>query len=202
MKKYLIITLFIFIYGTLQSHAQLGFKLGYNFAKISGKNTTIGYSEKYLKNLQGGVFLDKHIIPLLGVRIGLDYTPKGSREEKGGDFNQVKLNYLELPVLAKLKLGSFYGLGGVYGAYALGGKTTTKLIGVETSKDVSFDSDKIKRFDYGMKFGLGFQIGVGPVHIFAQGDYSFGLQNINNVSGNELKNNVIGASVGVLLGFK
>ncbi len=73
----------------------------------------------------------------------------------------------------------------------------------QTKADVDFNAIKLKKFDYGMKFGLGFQFGLGPVHIFAQGDYSFGLLNLNDSgTGSDIKNTVIGASAGVLLGFK
>lgn len=194
--------LLFFIFGTNQSQAQLGIKLGYNFAKVGGKDVASGYSEKSLNNFQGGIFFDKDLIPLLDLRIGLDYSPKGYKEINGDWYNQGKLNYLELPVLAKVKLGPIYALGGFYGAYALNGENKIHAVGMDITKDVEFDNDQINRFDAGMKFGLGFQIGLGPVHIFAQTDYSFGLTNISSKDNTDYKNNVFGVAAGVLLGFK
>ena len=202
MKKYLLIAMLLMTFGAVQTHAQLGLKLGYNFAKISGIDVVPGYSEKSLNNIQGGVFYEKGLIPLLGLRIGLDYSPKGSKEVKGSDYDQTTFNYLELPLLAKVKLGPMYALGGFYGAYALNGKSKFSLAGQTQNSDFDFDKSKVKRFDYGMKFGAGLQFGVGPIHIFAQADYSFGLQNISKTSGQNYKNNVIGVAAGVLLGFK
>ncbi len=202
MKKLVIIALLFFIIGTDQSHAQLGIKLGYNFAKLGGKDLTQGYSEKSLNNFHAGIFFDKDLIPLIDIRVGLDYSPKGFKEVNGDLYNQVKLNYLELPILAKLKLGPVYGLGGFYGAYAINGENKAHLLGIDITEAVEFDTDKINRFDAGMKFGLGFQIGLGPVHVFAQTEYSFGLMNVSSKDNTDYKNNVFGVAAGVLLGFK
>jgi len=79
----------------------------------------------------------------------------------------------------------------------MSGKNETNI----ESNDIDFDVDEISRFDYGMKFGLGFQLGLGPIHAFAEIDYSFGLYNLNKVATeDEIKNSVIGVSIGVLLG--
>lgn len=187
---------------SLTSMAQIGIKGGMNFAKQSGVDFT-GASEVYLSNFQFGVFTHKDLIPLLKIRVGMDYSPKGTKWESGSDYIQGTYNYLELPVLARVKLGPVYGLGGFYGAYALNGKSKSNILGIEVAKDVDFDADEISRFDYGMKFGLGFQLGLGPIHAFFETDYSFGFLNLNkSASGNEIKNSVIGVSVGVLLGGK
>jgi len=203
MKKNLFILIAAIFLLSIQSQAQIGLHVGYNFSKLSGITVPTGVDETYLSSFTAGAFYDKGLIPLLGVRIGLMYSPKGSHLESGDDYSKNILNYLELPVLAKVKLGPLYGLGGFYGAYALSGKSKYSIAGVEESEDLDFDANDIKRMDFGMKFGLGLQFGLGPVHIFAQGDYSFGLNNLNDSGiGNEIKNNVIGVSAGVLLGFK
>jgi len=199
MKKKLLL-IAVSLVMTVSLAAQLGIKAGMNFAKLSGASSLVG-SETTLNNFQFGVFTHKDIIPLLKIRVGLDYSPKGSKWESGSSYSQVTYNYLELPVLARVKLGPVYGLGGFYGAYAMNGKRKSSLAGIEIEDDLDFDATS--RWDYGMKFGLGFQLGLGPIHAFAEADYSFGFQNINTSSiGNDIKNSVIGVSVGVLLGGK
>jgi len=195
MKK-IVLLVMLSILVSLTSMAQIGVKAGMNFAKQSGNNVT-SYSEAYLSNFNFGLFTHKDLIPLLKIRVGLDYSPKGTKWDSGNDYEQATYNYLELPVLARVKLGPVYGLGGFYGAYAMSAKNETNI----ESNDIDFDADDISRFDYGMKFGLGFQLGLGPIHAFAEVDYSFGLYNLNKVSTeDEMKNAVIGISVGVLLG--
>ena len=200
MKKTLLLVA-LSLLVSFSSMAQIGIKAGMNFAKQSGDDLT-GFSEKSLNNLNFGLFTHTDLITLLKLRVGLDYSPKGTKCENGDLYAQSTFNYLELPVLARVKLGPVYGLGGFYGAYALGGKNKTKLSGSEVEEDIDFDQQgfELSKFDYGMKFGLGFQLGLGPIHAFAELDYSFGLQNLNTGAGDEVRNSVIGVSVGVLLG--
>jgi hypothetical protein len=200
MKRKIILLVGTFLFLSVSIHAQLGIHLGYNMAKLNGADAPAGAKEKYLGNISGGAFFDKDIIPFLDIRIGAMYSPKGFRwEVDGSNSLKTTLNYIEVPVLAKIKIGPVYALGGAYGAYALNGKSKLTDAGIETKEDVDFDV--VKRFDYGLKFGVGAQAGLGPIHIFAQVDYTFGLQNINDGPGDEMKNNVIGASAGILIGF-
>ena len=195
MKKALLLITLGLLLG-LSSKAQIGIKAGMNFAQQSGNDQT-GYSEKTLDNFQFGIFTHKDLIPLLKIRVGLEYAPKGTKWENDSSYNQTTFNYLELPVLARVKLGPVYALGGFYGAYAMNGKIETEI------DDSDADFDELSRWDYGMKFGLGFQLGLGPIHAFVETDYSFGFQNINKTAGgDDIKNSVLGVSVGVLLGGK
>jgi len=187
MKKIVLLLVFITLVS-IPSFAQLGVKAGMNFAKMTDVDES-------LNNFQGGIFIDKDFIPLIKFRIGLDYSPKG------GVFTDIidaetQINYLELPVLAKVKLGPIYALGGVYGAYAMSGTNT--IAGVES--DIDFDN--VSRWDAGMKFGLGFQLKLGPIGAFIQSEYSFGFVDLNKLNtGDEVKNTgVLSVSVGVLLG--
>ena len=198
MKKIiLLISLSILVSVTVMG--QLGVRAGGAFAQQSG-NSQATYSEAYLSNFQFGIFTYKDIIPLLKLRIGLDYIPKGTNWESGSSYSQKQINYIELPVLARVKLGPIYGLGGFYGGYAIGGKNKLNTSGDETETDIDFDASNLSRWDYGMKFGLGFQLGLGPIHAFAELDYSFGLNNLNTGVGTDKKNSVIGVTIGVLLG--
>ena len=164
MKKITIIV-FVALFGlTIQANAQLGVKLGYNFAKMSG-DTEPGYTEKSLNNMLFGAFFEKDLIPFLDLRLGVEYSPKGYKEESGDLYNEWTLKYIEIPVQAKVKVGPVYALGGVYGAFATKGTLETQI----GSADIDFDVVQLKKFDYGMKFGAGVQFGAGPLHIFAQG---------------------------------
>ncbi|MEN8121249.1 MAG: porin family protein [Bacteroidota bacterium] len=198
-KTLLLVALSLLI--SFSAMAQIGVKAGLNLAKQTG-NEVPTFTEKYLNSFHFGVFTHKDLIPLLKIRVGLEYSPKGTKWKNGDLYTQGTFNYLELPVLARVKLGPIYGLGGFYGAYALNGKTENNILGVTVSDEMDFEAREMKKLDYGMKFGLGFQTGLGPLHVFAQVEYSFGLQNINSGAGDAMKNSVIGVSVGVLLGGK
>ncbi len=204
MKKILLVV--IVAAFAFQANAQIGVKLGYNFAKQTefiAKQPGFNLDE-YKKASQGvlyGGFFDKDLIPLLDIRVGLEYSPKGVKVGRNDDYIQTQINYLELPVLAKVNIGPLYGLGGVYGAYAMNGKFKTNILGVETEQDIKFDDDDARRIDYGLKFGAGIQMGLGPVHAFAQLEYSYGIANVSSIERAESHNSVLTASVGLILGM-
>ena len=199
MKIKVLLIVAVSLLLSVQAKAQLGVQIGQNFAKIDG-STVAGYDEKYLTNFSGGVYFDKDLIPLIDLRIGAFYSPKGSHFASGDYYNKTCLNYIEVPVQAKVKVGPVYALGGAYGAYALNGNMDILNATSETSTEMNFESDQFRKEDYGLKFGLGFQVGLGPLHVFVQGDYSLGLLDIYDGDA-VYKNKNIGASAGVNIGF-
>ena len=199
MKIKVLLIVAVALLLSVQAKAQLGVQLGQTFSKIDG-NTVANYDEKYFTSFTGGLYFDKDLIPLIDLRIGAFYSPKGSNYVSGDYYNKTILNYIEVPVQAKIKVGPVYALGGAYGAYALNGSIDILNATTETSTEMDFDSDQFRKEDYGLKFGLGFQIGLGPIHIYIEGDYSMGLLDIYDGDA-VYKNNNIGAFIGASIGF-
>ena len=85
--------------------------------------------------------MDKDLIPLLDLRLGVDYSPKGSRQENGNDFDQLQLNYLEIPIQAKIKLGPVYALGRIT-SYNV---CYTKLLRIDSQLNSGLPNMKILR---------------------------------------------------------
>jgi hypothetical protein len=199
-KFTLLIAAFALMFS-LQTKAQLGIQVGYNFSKIDGYEWS-GADEKYLPNLCAGLFFEKDLVPFLDLRVGALYSPKGSRYTQGDLYQKVFLNYIEVPLQVKAKVGPLYALAGGYGGYALNGKVKSKYdnggLVLESDEDIDFDDDQVKRIDFGLKFGAGMQYGIGPLKIFAQGEYSLGLANISD-GDEDYKNKVIGISAGVII---
>ncbi len=213
MRKILLVTLIMVFALGYKANAQIGVKLGYSFARQTenvNKIEAIKLDDykKSLGSFCAGVFFDKDLIPLIDLRIGLDYAPKGSKfEGENLDIGDVKINYLEMPVLAKVKLGPVYGLGGVYAAYAMNGKYSFDVPGrlgdalEKIEGDYKFDDNDMKRMDYGLKFGAGVQMGLGPLKAFVQAEYSYGLANISKVDGVSTHNSALALTAGILLGM-
>ncbi len=216
MKKILLLTLVALFAFNYQANAQrIGVKLGYGMARQSGEvqkmpDVKVEDYKKALNSFCAGVFFDSNLVPILDLRVGLDFASKGLRldGEKVIELKS-KLNYLEIPVLAKVNIGPLYALGGFYGGYAVNGKISGKLPDkfgklselTKIDEDIDFDKRQIKRMDYGVRFGAGLQIGLGPIHAFAQAEYSYGLANISKIDGISTHNSFLAVTVGVMLGM-
>lgn len=108
------------------------------------------------------------------------FSTKGSRAQYTGVINQevkYNLNYLDLPVLAVIKLGESaeIHLGG-YASYLLNANISYKG---DLGNGVSqVDKDNLKSFDYGLVGGLA--ANFGGVQVGAR--YNYGLVKIANSS--------------------
>jgi hypothetical protein len=100
---------------------------------------------------------------------------------KSGD-EEIKLNYLAIPVMLKYNLGETFNL----------------QVGPQISLLMSTDPSELKDFLKGTDFGLNIGVGAGFGKFSADVRYSLGLSNINDGPG-EIKNNVIQISLGYQL---
>ncbi len=195
-------TLFLFAALTVaafipQSFAQLGIKAGVNIASVSeneANGSYTDYAKKSVIGFQGGLTYDLGVSEMFSIQPELLFIQKGGKSTyKLDDANKIEnryyYNYLEVPVLAKLKFygeddasTGFYFIAGPYLGLAMGGKiaTTTTLLGVETDRkdDFVFDNSsagaRAKRLDYGVAFGGGVKINRLVLDL----RYNFGLNNV------------------------
>jgi hypothetical protein len=129
--------------------------------------------------------------------------------QKGAKFNSslsttrvgdTYINYLELPVLAKINFGGesfrLYVNGGPSISYALFGKTNNNDIEFGDGADVSFNN----RIDLGLQFGGGIGFKAGPGDILLDARYGLGISNLLDqpVAGtdDELQNRVYAFTIG------
>ena len=185
--KITIISVFLIFFSTV-SFAQLGIRAGVNMAnelqsfnqesieaafqsdnltgyqvglvyQINPKKTGVGFEVGALLSQKGGVFrFDKNEI--------VNSLIKGYRE----------INYVEVPLNLRLRVDwggvvGVYGNAGIYGAYALKGKTVFESDIATLAKEDTFDSF-MDRIDYGYSFGGGVEL-VKKLQIGAY--YSQGL---------------------------
>lgn len=141
------------------------------------------------------------------------------------NYVKTKFNpyYIEVPLnlVVRLAVKGTKGLffhGGPYAAIGIGGKSTTdeKLLGISShsENDIEFADDdpftsrqedasyyKLKRFDFGLNVGGGFDLGK----LLLKANYGYGLTKINstesnNASDDKNKYRTISFSVGIPLG--
>jgi hypothetical protein len=151
------------------SFAQLGIKAGVNMAnEIKSYNQqaiSAGFDSKNLTGYQIGLVYQA--MPKksgLGCEFGALLSQKGSTYIDNTDQTAIhegykELNYLEIPfdLRYRISLGfiGVYGTAGIYGGYALSGKTVDET--ANTTHNESFQTF-INHADYGYNFGAGLEL--------------------------------------------
>src|SRR5688572_145210 len=174
----------------------VGPRLGLNISTIHYSDGKLddSFIEKKTNQIGalGGVMVNIGINEAFSIQPEVLFSQKGYGFEDGRYKVTESLNYLEVPLLAKLTLGSgnmkFFVNAGPYAAYLMSGKITHNFTGREESYAVQFEYEndgfnanrvKPNRLDLGLAAGAGMALkaGIGTLNIEAR--YGLGLTNIN-----------------------
>jgi len=170
MKCKFFCPLFLMLLLVTGMHAQLGIRAGINMANeintFSQSELKAGFNSTNLTGYQIGLVYQ--VMPKntgFGIESGVLYSQKGSSFSDSTNIANVikqgykELNYLEVPVNVRYRLSlggvAIYGFGGLYGGYALNGKTVD-----EKTNDVQKEtfSDFTDHVDYGYNIGAGVEL--------------------------------------------
>lgn len=222
MKKTTLIlaTAFAALAASSATHAQgirLGVKAGANLSNLSGDLVNEDQYENKL-GFHGGVMLNIGLLDdgFLSVQPEVlfsqkgytyaddEYTLGGSRIKRDGD---VTYNYIDVPVLLKIKAGSVYFEAGPQYSYLLKAKNDYKSTSngnsvVEYTN--SFNLDNVNRNEIGYAAGLGYQSDGGLlIGLRYNGSFTdFGKDGYQDTETRNARNSVFQASVGYLLPSK
>ncbi|MBC7424597.1 MAG: PorT family protein [Ferruginibacter sp.] len=211
MKK-LTTVLLVSLLATITTKAQTYVQAGLNLANITSTNNGQTQDNKWLPTFNVGIMSRFGISKTFDLESGLLFTGKGAKAEatSGSDYVKVKFNplYIELPLNAVVKIPltanakqNIFFHAGPYVAVGVAGKSTTdvSLAGVtsHTSSAIKFNNDdpttsqqegaaydRLKRFDYGINLGGGFDFGK----LLLRANYGFGLAKINSTQTNNSSN--------------
>ena len=128
------------------------------------------------------------------------FIQKGTKLKVVNDDNKINVNYLDVPILLKIKLLNsnllnINLLGGPSFGLALNGEETA---GGETV-DINFGGENgLKRFDLGINAGGGVGVNFGSVGVFGDVRYLFGVSDISDAADREIKNKGLNLSVGLM----
>lgn len=191
----------IVIIGIAQA-MELGVRGGLSFSTLHGDDVAeCGWRQ----GMCVGVATQYSILGLVAIQPELLYVQKGAKCDvdpfTGTDIGEtytVKLDYLQLPVLAALSvpLPSLMKpriFAGPYVAYNL------KAQGSYATASPT-DLDFIKAFDYGAVVGIGTDLDFLVAKVMLDGRYTFGLASIHE-DGDDIKNRTISVMLGLLLNF-
>lgn len=186
-----------------QTHAQspidFGIKGGLNFANLAGAEDDLDSRT----GVHAGLVLD-FSFPLspIGIESGIYYSQKGAEVSEAGATATWKLDYIEVPVLAKINVGppgpfSPHFVAGPYAAYNINSEYDISAGSASASEDFSEFTSEI---DFGGVIGVGADFSLGITKLNIQGRYSRGLIDINDngVDGDGEYNSVFSISAGIM----
>lgn len=183
MKKiYLLALMAMAGFAVQAQNADVGLKGGLNLATWSNNGSGAAYANRL--GFNGGLFAQFRVTPQFAVQPEVVYSSQGTKYTIGNQEHDLKLNYVNIPVMLQAMVGrGFYAEAGPQIGFLTG--TADKVGDVETGY---FTSNDFKKNDVGLGVGLGFS---GTSGLGINGRYNFGLTNINNVGTNKIKNNVL-----------
>jgi len=229
MKKLFAIALCAGIFTTAKSQ-HLYLQGGVNLANISTSNSGATEKNNMLTTFNAGIMARSNSSEPVALEAGLLLDGRGSKSNtyinSSTDDNYIKTKfnplYLELPVnlIVRLPLQSKSNIfvnAGPYVAMGIAGKSKveTKILGATTNTtyDIKFNNDdpstnqqenarfdRLKRFDYGVNVGAGFDLGK----FLLKANYELGLAKINstendNSANDKNKYRTVSISVGIPL---
>jgi hypothetical protein len=163
---------------------RLGLKAGANVANVNGDFADSLANWKSTVGFCGGIFIELNFGQVLTIQPEVLYTVKGADTGEG----KLKFDYLEIPILLKIRIptGSIHPF--VFAGPAFGFKLKALLEGIEI--------EDMPKSDYSAVFGGGLQLGHS-IHIDAR--YTMGLQKlaVPDLETIDLKNGVLSATLGL-----
>ncbi len=194
-----ILLLVLLILGNASAFAEesvggFGIHGGANFTYFDFGTTMLNNAKSNQTGILAGVHFEGfNFADMLSVRIEGNYSEKGY---KVGDFN-INHNYLEIPVLLK-----FMPMAGPVGIFIEGGaaaslhlSTSAEVQGISTSYTDNTN------WDFSLIGGAGLSFKVNPVIIQLEGRYNYGLSNLTNDAGVDVKSRTVQLIAGVTFLF-
>lgn len=203
MKK---ITLAVLILALLAGLPQLGMAQGISFGLKGGLNMPNAYgsdagSTETNMGFAGGGYVTISLLSL-AIQPEIYYCQKGFKESGTITIDTIsisyegkaRINYVEIPVLAKMSFGAVvkpYIVAGPYFATRLGSEMEISASGYSYTQNMD---DFVKSSDLGIVFGLGVQT---PMKLSVEGRYTMGLSSFDDTGYDmDIKNNNIQLLVG------
>ena len=163
----------------------VGVKAGVNFANLNfdADDASVNFDQR--KGFVGGLFVVWPANSLVALQSEVLYSQKGAQIEEGGMTAKLKLDYVDIPVLARVSSpasggASFHVFAGPSFAVRVSAKTEASFEDEEQSEDIG---DDVERFDLGLVAGAGLEFG----RFVIDGRYTWGLSNINKDDEDDVK---------------
>lgn len=188
MKTKILLTMAMAVCSVLivQAQSKTGIKGGVNFTNLYVDNVD---DENLKAGFNAGIYHKAALTDALALQPEVLYSSKGSSIHYdnillGSGHYRYNLNYLEVPVLLMINLGTFHVAAGPYGGLLLGVNIKEVDDGGDVEVVESLDRDDFNTLDYGVAADAGFDFTGGTLGV----RYSYGLQEIGKSIGPALEN--------------
>jgi len=229
MKKLLLFVAFLTLGSTIaQAQLYLGGKIGYNGSKTVASNSieAILPDIRMMHGVTGGAILGYSFGEFFDLQGEFNITQKGFviKEAKGFDLFNLPLEvgidyrnrftYLELPILAKRKIGNdrikgYFAVGPQIG-YMIKGRSkgiANVILPIKLlDQTLNLDNLGFKRFEFSGVAALGAEFNVGIGKLFVEGRYTHAFTDYYKIPlggsvqiESDIQNRNIGGSVGLLI---
>jgi len=154
----------------------------FNYGK---SNSAMQPYKQNFRGLQAGVSYQIGITPMFSIVPELYYAMKGgtlaSKNPITINKSTLRLNTLELPVLARVHFDQFHINAGPYVAYTLSARLKTEGSATipETKVSVPVGINGLNRWDYGLQAGVGYDFRFKKVTLALDARYSYGIANLS-----------------------
>lgn len=194
--KKVVIVIALLVASALPAAAQpgtaFGAKVGANFANLNFDPEVFDTSTRTA--LTAGVFATVPVNDRFSFQPEVLFSAQGAKVSDNGSEGTIKLNYLNIPLLANINLSGGENPFSLLVGPQIGFRTSAKIEGEGEEEDLDDDTEST---DFGIVAGLSTTIR----NIVLDARYTHGLRNISkNVEGEEgeVKNRVFTVSVGIM----
>lgn len=160
---------------------QLGLKGGITSSTLTGDDVD---DPESLNSFSGGLFATFAVSPQFALQPELLLVSRGAGEEFEGARGDLKLRYIQIPVLAKFTFGAGPLRPSIFAGPAIAFKTSCEVEASEGEVEFAFDCDDeefdigVKSTDFGGVLGVGFDYEMAGMSLIADARVDLGLSSI------------------------
>ena len=193
MRK-IVLLIIMAVCGLSQVRGQdFGVKAGYNYSTFSGETSSLSTIEG-LSGFYIGGLVELPISNVLSIQPELIFSRQGVDLRQGlknlsirTDTSEIRLDYLNIPVMAKVNLGPIFLEGGVQFGFLVNKPKVDSYIANVYLRNL-LDKDSYNSFDFGVGAGLGVKLNQ---RFFVEARYTHSLTNVFDPNDKHFKSSLI-----------
>ena len=198
MKKSVLVIAMMIMSTTFisaQEYIYFGVKGGVNFSSFNGDGYDDFVNPEERTSFHLGLLAEIPVSDRFSIQPEVLYSAQGYdiASIDGGDDIEYQLDYINVPVLAKVYLFNRFSLeAGPQIGFLVHEEVDSNPTG--DGGDFNLNDDQFKKVDFGVGIGASYKIS----NFFISGRYTLGLTDIYDIDGVDAKNSVIQAGVGLM----